>query len=98
MTGIRLTLAFLLAPAIVALWLLISIEAVLMHLGWEASDTANIFLGMSWFMDGVVIPYRGALRRDHVRKRPAELLDRDGAGHGAIAGPCRSRVLVPVPV
>ncbi len=59
--GIRLSIAFLLAPAIAAFWLSISMDAVLRHLGWEPSDLANISLAMFWFMNGVVMPYLGAL-------------------------------------
>jgi hypothetical protein len=59
--GIRLSLAFLLAPAMTAAWLSISMDAVLKHLHWEPSDIANITLGMCWFTCGVVLPYLGAL-------------------------------------
>jgi hypothetical protein len=58
---VRLSLAFLLAPAIVAFWLSISMDAVLEHLHWEPSDIANILLGTCWLMDGVAIPYLCAL-------------------------------------
>jgi hypothetical protein len=59
--GLRLFLGFLVAPAIVGMWLSISMDAVLAHLGWHPSDIANIMLALCWFEVGVLEVYFVAL-------------------------------------
>jgi hypothetical protein len=59
--GLRLFLAFLLAPAVVGIWLSVSMDKVLAYLGWHPSDIANIGLAMCWFEVGVLEVYFIAL-------------------------------------
>jgi hypothetical protein len=54
---IRLVAGFLLTPVVLCAYLSVSMDVIQAHLGLEASDVANIFLGLSWLTCGLVAPF-----------------------------------------
>ena len=59
--GIRLFLGFLLAPAIVSVCLVTSLDMVLARLGAHPDGPTNVMIGAFVGVVGLVVPYLGAL-------------------------------------
>ena len=58
---IRLFLGFLLAPAIVPIWMGFSLDGIIAYIGIEPSDLAYLILGMSILVGDTGLAYLGGL-------------------------------------